>query len=343
MKKILLKIAFISFVIFFFNWQCRAKSELFETLTNGLQDGTYVIETVNFMPSPIFDSEKELLAWLEAVKKNPEMVKPEHRFLQLYLSGDGFILHQLNQIDDGKYEPNGNLFLSISADSSWVFEEAANRVTIETNLVGLENAGPVAGILKAGDSYCKILRSLGLIKINSSSINQIGSNQFTGRLMQGDFFDGTIQDNAQGQITNIVCKANNASKPYDLDFEILRDNLTKRLSQVIINRREADESLWHHSFQYIIKDYSPLTKTFTMATFWMQFTNSHTLLVYFNSKNKATVIREINGKAHLLNKNDQVNNDGSIANRARWSVLVMLAISTVFGAVLLVKSVKRYK
>jgi hypothetical protein len=339
-KKNLFKIAFVFFFILCFGWQCYAEPESFEALATGLPDGVYMIERVNFMPPAFFASEKEAKAWIEAVKKNPEIVKPDHEFFQLYLSGNDFIIHQLTRTDRGGYESNSNFLVSVSSKASWAFEEAANRVTIITNSVGLENEGPVAGLLKTGASFCNELRNPGLSVIDLSSVKQMGSNQFIGRVKQGGSFEGKIQSNAQGKITNIVCKVSNAAKLYDLNFDFYYDELIKQLSQVSVSERQAGETAWCPMVQYAIKHDLPLTNVLAMDVFWRQFTNSNTLLVLYDSKNRTTLIHRANGANLPLAKGDS-GGLGAGFNHARWLVLSLIGISTVFGVFIIMKSQNR--
>ena len=333
-----MKTAFVFVVILCFGWQCYAESESFEALATGLPDGVYVIERVNFMPPRRFDNEEEAKAWVEAVKKNLEIVKPEYEYFQLYLSGNDFIIHQLRQRNGGGYESNSNFLVSVSSQASWAFEETANRVTIITNLVELENAGPVTGLLETGASFCKELRNLGLSAIDLSSVKQIENNRLNGKTKQGSSFDGTVQSNAQGQITNILCKVSNAAMSYDLNFDILHNELTKQPTQVTISERQTGETIWHPMLQYAIKDYSSPAKEFLTDTFWEQFTNSATLLVFYDSIHKTTLIHETNGITRPLGKRDVADSIGSDVGHARWVVLIALGVSTILGMIILIRA-----
>jgi hypothetical protein len=246
----------------------------------------------------------------------------------------------LIQTESGEYVPKGNFFVSVSDVSAWAFEENASRITIITNLNGLDSAGPVAGLLQTGDNFCKELKEMGFGKLDLSSIKQVGSNAIAGKDIKGNLFDGEMQRNDQGQITNIISKMASTSKNYELNMDISQNKTISQLLAVKISKRYEGSQAWQDIVGYTIITNSPITKLFRMDEYWRQFANTNTLLVYFDAKSKTTIIHETNGVTRPLGRSDMVA-DLPHSSHARWFALTLLAISTIFGLAILVRMSRR--
>src|ERR1017187_391547 len=62
-----------------------------------LPDGVYLIKRTIFSPPKMFDSKEKADAYLEELKKHPELENsqpPEDSFYQLHVQADNFIIHQ---------------------------------------------------------------------------------------------------------------------------------------------------------------------------------------------------------------------------------------------------------
>lgn len=199
--------------------QFNARSAELEKLTIGLPDGVYLIERVIYAPPRYFDREKDAKAFLQETKTNPGAITPQTEYFKSYVSKQGFVLHQLKQIRDGEYQPNGNLLASVSQRAYWAFEETANRVTVITNVIGLQGGGPIAGLLQTAELLQEELSDLGLNKIDWSSVKYNKDMRLTGHIKRGATFDGVTMRDTQGKITNILCDVGGA-EPYALAFDI---------------------------------------------------------------------------------------------------------------------------
>lgn|ERR1043166_8669170 len=257
-----------------------------------LPDGVYLIERTIFSPPKIFYSKEEAEAYIEQLKKHPELdasQSPEVSFYQFYVQQDGFVIHQVVRTNETEYVGKGNFFVSVNGKENWAFEERGHTITLITNSpnYGLADAGPIAGLLKTGQAFYDNLSALGTDIIGSPAVISKGQLDFiTGHTKQGHPYHGEVRYDSDGRATNVLCIVENSSNPYDLSLDISYSGNATHPVHVLQTRRKTGQS-WRRAAEYKILNVSSVPALFRMETFWTGFMDVETRVVVYDPATKS--------------------------------------------------------
>ena len=337
----LVSLWFVIFSLFSVLSLARAETEFYsytQQLAVGLTNGVYTIERENSMPPKHFTTETEAKAWMAEATKNPEIIKPLREYFQLFLASKAdFAVRQLAQKENPEeYQSNSNFFSSVSTMTAWAFEETGNRVTIVTNLIKPEDAGPIAGLLQTAAAFHEELSTLGLSVIDWSSVKQVGRDQITGFENRGRHFDAAIYRDSKERITNIICNVN-GTPPYKLTFAIAY-NINDQILRTAITR-SLGGPLGQSVLQYTVKNSLDLPQGFKTPDFWQGFTNSETVVITYDCALKKTTIRRTDGPIQEIKHGANASN-GRLTS---FFVVSLIILSSFFGVMFILRPQHRSK